>query len=190
MVKVKICGLKRPVDIESVNTEKPDYIGFVFAESKRKVTPERAAELRKLLNCNIIPVGVFVDESIENIFSMVYNNVIDVIQLHGSESEEYIRELKQLTGKPVIKASGNSRSADFLLFDNAIPGSGQMFDWATIEKTDKPFFLAGGLHAGNVTEAIKKNAPYAVDVSSGVETGGVKDPAKIKEFIRRARNEY
>jgi phosphoribosylanthranilate isomerase len=200
-VKIKICGLSRPADIEAVNAAKPDYIGFVFTESKREVTPEQALSLRKLLSPGIIPVGVFVDEPVINIFSLVRGGVIDVIQLHGSESienEEYIRKLKLLTDTPVIKAvSVQSRgdvqkrsgtAADYLLLDNKGGGTGEPFDWDLIGKTDKPYFLAGGLSAENIAGAIAKTMPYAVDASSGVETNGVKDPEKIKEFIRRVRN--
>jgi phosphoribosylanthranilate isomerase len=190
LTKIKICGLTRPCDIDAVNAEKPDYIGFVFAESRRKVTPGQADELREKLSPDIIPVGVFVDETIENIISLAQNGIIDIIQLHGSETEDYINNLKALTDKIIIKANRNSTSADYLLFDNVNPGSGQTFDWSLIPKTNKPFFFAGGIRADNVAEAVAKVNPFAVDVSSGVETGtnGVKDPAKIKEFIRRVRN--
>ena len=172
-----------------MNEYKPDYIGFVFAESKRKVSPHEAAKLREKLNPDIIPVGVFVNESIENILKIDF---INMIQLHGSESEEYVRELKSQTNKPVIKA-GYSEAADYLLFDNPEPGSGKTFDWDTIGEIKKPFFLAGGLNMENVAEAIQKLNPFAVDVSSGVENpekSGFKDPEKIKEFIWRVRNEY
>jgi phosphoribosylanthranilate isomerase len=165
--KIKICGLFRPEDIEAVNAleDKPDYIGFVFAESKRRVTPQQAAELRKNLHPDIIPVGVFVNESQEYMQSLVNEGVIDIIQT------------------PV-------RVGEYLIFDSPNPGSGQMFDWDTIPKTSEPFFLAGGLNPDNVAEAIARVSPYAVDVSSGVENqkSGFKDPAKIQEFIRRVRN--
>jgi phosphoribosylanthranilate isomerase len=164
VVKVKICGLWRREDIEAVNIERPDYIGFVFAESRRRVTPEQAARLRKALHPGIIPVGVFVNESAENMQALVRSGVIDIIQTPAHVGE-------------------------YLIFDSPNPGSGQTFDWSTIPKTNKPFFLAGGLNPHNVTDAIKTVKPYAVDVSSGVETNGVKDPGKIKEFIRRVRNE-
>jgi len=186
MPKIKICGLSRPADIETVNIEKPDYIGFVFAESKRKVDPVQAADLRKLLSPDIIPAGVFVNESVENILSLVRAGIIDVIQLHGTETEEYIAELKSMTDKIIIKANRRSQSADYLLFDNIIPGSGQTFDWSLIGEINKPYFLAGGLNIENIAVAVKLN-PFAVDVSSGVETSGIKDPVKIKEFIRRVR---
>ena len=172
-----------------MNEYKPDYIGFVFAESKRKVSPHEAAKLREKLNPDIIPVGVFVNESIENILRV---DCIDMIQLHGNETEEYIRELKSQTNKPVIKA-GYSETADFLLFDNPEPGSGKTFNWDTIGEVQKPFFLAGGLSLNNIKQAVKEVMPFAVDVSSGVENpekSGFKDPEKIKEFIWRVRNEY
>ena len=198
MVKVKICGLSRHNDIDAVNNEKPDYIGFIFAGSRRRISPQQALELRKKLSPDIIPVGVFVDEMIENIISLVQDDVIDIIQLHGFEDEEYISRLKELTDKPVIKAIAVQKegdmqrwaasSADYLLVDNIVAGSGQIFNWDLIGKINKPFFLAGGLNIENIIEAITKTKPFAVDVSTGVETDGFKDHAKIREFIRRARN--
>lgn len=200
MTKVKICGLLRPCDIDAVNAEKPDYIGFVFAESRRKVTLTQAAELKKLLLPDIIPVGVFVNEPIENILSLVSEGIIDVIQLHGSEGETYIQRLKRLTDRPVIKAIAvqskgdvqkwSVSAADYLLLDHKGGGTGQSFDWNMIGEVDKPYFLAGGLNPKNIMEAIRKTTPYAVDVSSGVENEGFKDPARIKEFIRRVRDGY
>ena len=197
-IKVKICGLTRPCDIESVNIEKPDYIGFVFAESRRKVTPAQAKELRSKLATGIIPVGVFVDETTRNILSLVQNNVIEMVQLHGAESEEYITRLKELTTAPIIKAisvrhAGDVQkwaltAADYLLLDNKGGGTGQAFDWSLIGETTKPYFLAGGLDVNNIATAINQTTPFAVDVSSGVETDGYKNPAKIKEFIGRVRH--
>ena len=197
-IKVKICGLTRPCDIESVNIEKPDYIGFVFAESRRKVTPAQAKELRSKLATGIIPVGVFVDETTRNILSLVQNNVIEMVQLHGAESEEYITRLKELTTAPIIKAisvrhAGDvqkwaSTAADYLLLDNKGGGTGQAFDWSLIGNVTKPYFLAGGLDVNNIATAISQTTPFAVDVSSGVETDGYKNPAKIKEFIGRVRH--
>jgi len=199
MVKVKICGLSRPCDIEAANAEKPDYIGFVFAESRRKVSRSKAADLRRLMLPEIIPVGVFVNESIENILSLIHDKTIDIVQLHGSEDEEYIHELKTQTDKPIIKAINvqskgdvqrwSETSADFLLLDHENGGTGQSFDWMLIGYSHKPYFLAGGLNPQNITDAISKTSPYCVDASSGVESTGVKDLEKISEFIRRARNE-
>ena len=198
MPKIKVCGLTRLSDIDVVNIEKPDYIGFVFANSRRRVIPQQALELRERLNQGITPVGVFVDETIENIFSLLQAGIIDIVQLHGMEDEEYIRKLKELTDKPIIKAiavqkAGDvqkwaSTSADYLLLDNKGGGTGQAFDWSLIGKTNQRYFLAGGLDIENIGAAIEKTTLYAVDISSGVETEGLKDPLKIKEFIRRVRN--
>ena len=197
-MKVKICGLFRNSDIDAVNDEKPDYIGFVFAESRRKISVRQALELRKNLSPDIIPVGVFVDEMFENIIPLIRDGIIDAVQLHGSEDEEYISKLKELTNRPVIKAIAVQKkgdvqrwaasSADYLLTDNTSGGHGKIFNWDLIGNVNKPFFLAGGLNIENITEAIMKTKPFAVDVSSGVETDGLKDHTKIREFIRRARS--
>jgi phosphoribosylanthranilate isomerase len=200
LTKIKICGLSRLCDIEAVNEEKPDFIGFVFAESRRRVTPQQAMKLREKLHTEIAAVGVFVNERKENIINLITNGIIDSIQLHGVEDEEYIRKLKLLTDKAIIKAitvqntgdvqRWNDTSADFLLLDNHGGGTGKLFDWELIGEAGKPYFLAGGLCPENVREAIRKTTPFAVDASSGVENGGLKDPVKIREFIRRVRNEY
>ena len=198
MTKIKICGLSHPSCIEAINETKPDYVGFVFAESHRKITARQASHLRGKLKADIIPVGVFVDETIENILPLVREGVIEIIQLHGMENEDYIRELKQHTGKPIIKALSVQRKgdvqkwsatmADFLLLDNAKGGTGLSFNWSLIEDTEKQFFLAGGLNAENITNAISCVTPFAVDVSSGVESNGSKNPEKIIEFVRRVRH--
>ena len=199
---IKICGLTRPCDIDMVNQERPEYIGFVFAKSRRRVTAEQAIKLRKRLIRDIIPVGVFVNEPIENIISLVRKNVIQVVQLHGEEDESYIKRLKALTDKQVIKAISVQSAedilkraetmADYLLLDNVGGGTGQVFDWSLIppklEKV-KPYFLAGGLSGDNIKEAISQTKAFAVDVSSGVETNGLKDAIKIKELIRRLKDE-
>lgn len=189
-VKIKVCGLSRLEDIEIVNENKPDYIGFVFAESRRKVTPEQAFQLREKLDPAITSVGVFVDEPIADIISLVKNGVIDMIQLHGNEDEETIHKLKIQTGKRMIKANRISEAADYLLFDSPNPGSGNTFDWGEIPEVSKPFFLAGGLNPANVAEAVGKVKPFAVDVSSGVETSGIKDLAKMKAFIRACSKNF
>jgi len=202
MAKIKICGLTRLCDIEAVNIAKPEYIGFVFAESKRKVTPEQAAKLRAKLLPDIIPVGVFVNETPENILTLVRSGIIDAIQLHGGETEIFIRKIKALTNKPVIKAvsvlkSGDAQKqidtqADYLLLDNKGGGTGQTFNWDLIGEVKKPFFLAGGLNIENINSAIIKTNPFAVDISSGVEIDGLKNSEKIISIIsiiRRIRNE-
>lgn len=199
MVKIKICGLSRMCDIDAVNAAKPDYIGFVFAESRRRVTIEQAAELKSKLSPDIIPVGVFVNETPEMIASLTECGVISVVQLHGNEDEKYIARIKFMTGVPVIKAvtilkSGDAHEwkqscADYLLLDNKGGGTGQSFDWNLIGKIQKPFFLAGGLNINNIQSAIEQTNPFAVDISSGVETDGFKDGGKIKSIIRRIQNE-
>ena len=195
MVKIKICGLKRLEDIEIVNKYKPDYIGFVFAESKRKVSHELASKLKKNLNSNITSVGVFVDSSQDEILSLFNDGTIEIAQLHGSESEEFISGLKEKTGGDlkIIKAIEMSNDinldeyekseADFLLLDSG-KGSGKTFDWRLIRKNlKKEFFLAGGLNSSNICEAIREFNPYAVDLSSSLETDGFKDENKIKEIM-------
>lgn len=206
--KIKICGLKRKKDIEIVNKYRPDYIGFVFAESKRKVIKEQAMELRKILNSDILAVGVFVNEDIDKIVDLVEDKVIDLIQLHGDEDKEYIIKLrealstKQIDAK-IIKAirveSGDNVKEilmrndllDYILFDSysskEYGGTGQAFDWNILKDIKQPFFLAGGLNSENVNDAIKTCNPYVVDVSSAVETDGYKDEEKIKEFITKIK---
>ncbi len=195
MVKIKICGLKRQEDIEMVNKYKPDYIGFVFADSKRKVSHKLAGELKDNLDSNITSVGVFVDAPQDEILSLFHDGTIDVAQLHGSESEGFINGLKEKTDGElkIIKAIEMSddvdlgeyekSQADFLLLDSG-KGSGKTFDWRLIRKNlKKEFFLAGGLNISNICEAIKEFNPYAVDLSSGLETDGFKDEHKIKEIM-------
>ena len=199
MVKVKICGLTRDADIEAVNIIKPDYIGFVFARSRRRVAPDAAARLRDALHPDIIPVGVFVDEQINIIRGLTRSGIISMIQLHGSEDEAYIRELKSLTDVPVIRSAAveeygdaqkwDHTAADYLLLDNKGGGAGRRFDWGLIGSLCKPIFLAGGIDPQNVAEAIRRTSPFAIDVSSGVETDGMKDPAKISGLVRRVREE-
>lgn len=200
MAKIKICGLRRLDDIETANRYKPDYVGFVFADSKRKVTHDLASQMKKKLDESILSVGVFVDADIEEILKLYDDGTIDIAQLHGNESEDYINQLKQKSNcqLKIIKAIEMSDEkdlkeyddspADYLLLDSG-KGSGKTFDWNLIRKDlKKEFFLAGGLNAQNIGEAIKEFKPYAVDLSSGVETDGYKDELKIKE-VMEAMNE-
>ncbi|GBF23568.1 phosphoribosylanthranilate isomerase [Candidatus Gastranaerophilus sp. (ex Termes propinquus)] len=200
MVKIKICGISRPKDIEAVNLAKPDYVGFVFAKSPRQVSFEQAANFRAGLFGDILVVGVFVNEKIETVCECANAGIIDIIQLHGEEDDEYIKKIKDLTGKQVIKAVSvtskedvlacESSCADFVLFDAKAPGSGVVFDWSVLQYSLRPFFLAGGLNIENVQEAIFKTQPLVVDVSSGVERGlGIKDFDKIVEIVRLVRGE-
>lgn len=195
--KIKICGLFRADDMEYANRVHPDYIGFVFWEkSKRRVSPGRAAELRKLLKPGIQVVGVFVDAPCEEVIGLLENGVIDIAQLHGEESEEDIRYIQAVTHKPVIKAvkvknrydveAWLDTSADYLLFDSGM-GSGIPFDWELLSGVEREFFVAGGLHADNLPVMFEHLSPYAVDLSSGVETEGKKDFEKMKTVVNLVR---
>lgn len=202
--RIKICGLNRPQDINAVNLWKPDYAGFVFAPGKRQISPSTARQLRDLLLSEILSVGVFVNSPIEEIIPLIRDHTIGLIQLHGDEDEEYIKALKKHPDfqAPIIKAvrvrskedilQANECSADFLLFDtyskDSYGGSGRAFDWNMIPDIKKPWFLAGGLGASNIKEAMKTNA-FCLDLSSSVETEGLKDPVKIKEIIQIVRSE-
>jgi phosphoribosylanthranilate isomerase len=198
MTKIKICGLSREADIEAVNRVLPDYIGFVFAESRRKVSMETAAALKVKLDTRIQAVGVFVNEDIERIAEIYRRGIIDIVQLHGDEDDVYINELKNLCCCPVIKAVGVSsflpalsNGADFLLFDTLTKqrgGTGTAFDWNILKDyRERPYFLAGGLSIENVEAAVRLLHPYCVDVSSGVETEEVKDARKINEICKTVR---
>ena len=194
--RIKFCGLKRIEDIEAANELKPDFAGFVFWEkSSRNVSGDDAKKLGQALLPAIKKVGVFVDEEPEKVAALLKDKVIDIAQLHGSEDEGYIARLRELSGgAPIIKAfvvksredleRAKERSADYLLLDSG-KGTGQTFNWELIKEAgfDKPFFLAGGLGVENVAKAQKVLHPFAVDVSSGIETNGVKDPEKMRQFM-------
>ena len=195
MVKIKICGLRRLEDIEIVNKYKPDYIGFVFADSKRKVSHEQASKMKDYLSSDIISVGVFVNADCEEILKLYNDRIIDMAQLHGDENEEYINYLKEKTNNElkIIKAIEMSHDndlfnyddsqADFLLLDSG-KGSGKTFDWSLIRKDlKKEFFLAGGINSENAVQAIDEFSPYAIDLSSSLEVDGFKDEKKVKEIM-------
>lgn len=194
-MKIKICGLFREEDIAYVNEVKPDYVGFVFAKSKRQVTYQQAKHLKSLLSKDIKAVGVFVDENIDFIEKLVNDHIINMVQLHGQEDESYINNLKKIN-TTIIKAIqvkekkdlDISYDVDYYLLDNKIAGSGETFDWNLIKQMNKPIFLAGGICLDNIDEALLIDV-YALDVSSGAETNGVKDYTKIKEIVRRVRDE-
>lgn len=199
-MRIKLCGLSRPCDIEAANELKPEYIGFVFApKSKRYITQEKAGELKRLLSPDIKAVGVFVKEKPEIVAKLLNDGVIDLAQLHGREDEDYIKQLRELTDKPVIKAfcieSKNDiadiehSTADYVLVDSGTGGTGTIFDWKLIQNMKRPYFLAGGLELSNVKEAVTKLNPYAVDVSSGIETEGLKDKMKMAAFVAAVRKE-
>lgn len=183
---VKICGMRRKEDIEYANILKPDYIGFIFAEGfKRQISYDKACELKALLNKDILAVGVYINQPIEYIKEAIDKRIIDVIQLHGNEDDKYIKKLKELAQVPIINVYRISEYADYVLYDAKTPGSGNTFDWNTIDKK-KPFFLAGGINIDNLDQAKRIN-PYCIDTSSGVEVDGYKDFSKMKEFIKKVR---
>lgn len=201
MAKIKICGLTRMQDIEAVNKALPDYVGFVFAESRRQISANAAKALKSRLNPSIEAVGVFVNEDPANIVKLCESHVIDLIQLHGDEDEDYINDLKKYVPNKIIKAVRVKSSqdierargihCDYLLFDawheKKYGGLGRSFDWSLITGIDRPYFLAGGINPANVLEAVKSCSPYCIDVSSGVETDGLKDPDKIMEIVTMVR---
>lgn len=249
--RIKICGLSRPCDIDYVNVLKPDYIGFVFAKSRRQVSAGQAKLLKQRLDPEICAVGVFVNEAPERIVALVNDGIIDMVQLHGQEDEAYIRNLRSSlaeqetetgrksggetvllqdsgsgpaalskeggsgeaalsqdsgSGETALPESGRKRqgpcpiiqafsirspedvvracesSADYILLDQGAGGTGKTFDWSLIGRIERPFFLAGGLGPNNIRDALKVGA-FALDISSGAETGGYKDFEKIELCI-------
>ena len=199
MTRVKMCGMTSEGDVINANELKPDYIGFVFAKNSRRfVTPHRALELKKLLDNDIKAVGVFVDENIETVSALIMDGIIDIAQLHGNEDDDYITLLRERTGKPVIKAfrirseqdvlRAEKSKADMILLD-AGAGDGRTFDWSLLKEIKRPYFLAGGLNPENAADAVKALKPYAVDVSTGIETNGVKDREKMTAFADAVRKE-
>ena len=201
-VRIKICGLRRPEDIEAANRLLPDYIGLIFwPGSRRAVTAAGAAALRERLDPRIVPVGVFVDAAPEEIAALASAGTIGMAQLHGQETEEYIARLRAMTDIPVMKAytvrgpedlrAAAESSADYVLLDNG-KGTGRTFDWGLLAGPrdgtrhdedamglSRPWFLAGGLTPENVEEAVRRFRPFAVDLNSGLETDGYKDPGKM-----------
>ena len=197
MAKIKLCGLKRACEIEWVNELKPDYVGFVFSKkSRRYVNPGEAGKLKAMLHSSIKAVGVFVDAKPEVIAGMAELEVIDAVQLHGSEDEAYLRELKRRIKIPVFQAfritsaedvkRAEVSSADMVLLD-AGAGCGEVFDWNLLKDMKRPYFLAGGLTPENVSQAIKSLHPYGVDASSSLETEGLKDSIKMAAFVKAVR---
>ena len=206
-MKIKLCGLKRIEDIEAVNEEKPDYIGFIFAKKiRRYVSPEMAERLKQHLELNIEAVGVFVNEDIDKVIEQAKKQVIDVIQLHGEEDIAYVQGLKEAVDVPIIKAISMTKpdakqqismwemsDVDYLLLDSGNGGTGEQFNYKLLQEIGnlkKPYFLAGGLQPENLKNAVRQlqnNQPYALDLSSGIETNGIKDLDKIKKAVEAAR---
>lgn len=198
MTLVKICGIRRPEDVACVNAAMPDMAGFVFhPPSPRHVTPADARALSAALDPRIATVGVFVDESPSIVSEMASDGTLSAVQLHGSEDDAYIRGLRRMTGVPIIKSfivrgkddleAAGSSEADVVLLD-AGRGSGTRFDWSLLEGFGREYMLSGGLDPDNVGGAVSSLSPYGVDVSSGVETDGRKDPSKIARFVDAARS--
>ena len=184
-------------DIEYANEVLPEFIGFVFApKSRRYVSFEQAKKLRGELDYRIAAVGVFVDEDIENIVRLVKDEVIDMVQLHGSEDNAYIAKLREMAEVPIIQAfkiidsydaeSAVLSDADFVLLDSGM-GPGKTFDWSLIKSINRPYFLAGGISPENAAQAVERFSPYAVDASSSLETDGVKDLSKMTALARAVR---
>ena len=203
----------KPCDIEYANRVKPDLVGFVFANTKRKISATQAKQFREALDAEISAVGVFVNEDIPVIASLVQDGCIDMIQLHGEEDADYIRRLRKICDVPVIKAvkvqtveqirQAAALPVDYLLLDTyrkgVLGGTGEAFDWELLREAKaaagdtaegelfgKPYFLAGGLHAGNLREAAALGS-YGLDVSSGIETDGSKDFTKMVEVMELVR---
>lgn len=204
MTRIKICGLRRPQDIEAVNRAGPDFAGFVVEVpgSRRSVSREELRSLAGGLKKEILAVGVFVNAPSELVAELLEEGTIQLAQLHGQEDEAYLRRLRKWTDKPLIQAfsirteedarRALSSTADYLLFDQGNGGTGRSFDWSLLPEISRPFFLAGGLGEDNLAEAIRQVRPWAVDLSSSLETGGLKDPEKIRravELVRGSREE-
>lgn len=203
MVKVKICGIKREKDVKFINKYKPDYIGFVFAKSKRQVDVNTARELGKKIDRGIKKVGVFVNEDVEIVKKIAVCANLDIIQLHGDEDEAYIKKLDGFTIWKAVSINSEEDISEFknysaagFLVDSSDGsnrgGTGKTFNWNFLKTMEnqisKPIIAAGGLNIDNVEKCIRTLSPFAVDVSSGVETDGFKDEEKIKNFIMRVRN--
>ena len=193
MTKVKICGLSTKEAVKTAVSAGADYIGFVFAPSKRQVTVEQAIELAKFIPSHIQKVGVFVSPSRADLLEAIEKVGLDLVQVHGQVVDKLFENLPCGSIQAVQIGEGEhvpNSQADYLLFDAPVAGSGQIFDWGRLDTTElaQPFFIAGGLNEDNVEEAIQHFTPYAVDVSSGVESNGQKDHEKIRRFIERVKH--
>ena len=193
MTKVKICGLSTKGAVEVAVSAGADYIGFVFAPSKRQVTLDQATELAKLIPSHIQKVGVFVSPSQSELLEAIDKVGLDLVQIHGQVADDLFESLPCASIQAVqVDGDGHvpSSQTDYLLFDAPVAGSGQTFDWGQMDTTElsQSFFIAGGLNEDNVEEAIQHFPPFAVDVSSGVESNGQKDHEKIRRFIERVKH--
>ena len=198
--RIKICGLTRLEDIQAVNEAKPDFAGFIveFSKSRRNVTVEQLRAVREKLDESILPVGVFVNAPVELPAQLLNEGTIALAQLHGQEDENYIRQLRIMTDQLLIKAfsikteadikKAIRSEADYILLDQGAGGTGEIFDWSLVPPIKRPWFLAGGLGCENLESAIHLLHPWAVDLSSSVETGGHKDSDKILEAVYAVRS--
>ena len=196
MAKLKICGLTCEEDIAAVNEVKPDFAGFIIEvpSSRRNLSAEKVKVLVKGLDREILPVGVFVNAAPELPISLLRDGSLWAAQLHGQEDEDYIEKIQNMTGKPVIKAFSIKtpedvqralRSpADYILLDQGTGGTGEPFDWSLVPPVRRPFFLAGGIGPENLRNAVSTLHPWAVDLSSSLETQGQKDPIKIRQIAK------
>lgn len=206
MIAVKLCGMRRPQDIEYANECRPDYVGFILTDGfKRSVTAEKFSVLQNGLDKNIKKVGVFVNEPLVNILNCEYNKSLDIIQLHGNETEDYIKALRKDFSGEIWKAvrakspedieSYKWNHIDKLLIDSfsedSVGGTGKRIDTEIVKsaKIEKPFFIAGGITAENIAEIVRDTKPYGVDISSGIETDGFKDLKKMKKIMEILREE-
>lgn len=200
MTKIKICGLSRFADIQAVNEAKPDYCGFVIdvPKSRRNVSPDEVKQLVQWLSPGILPIGVFVNHPVEKVAALLNDGTLSAAQLHGQENAAYLTALRSLTDKPIIQAfsvcsaavleQAEHSTADYILLDSGKGGTGIPFDWSLLKGFSRPFFLAGGLTPDNLSQAIRLLHPFAVDVSSGVETAGKKEKAKILAAVAATRS--
>jgi phosphoribosylanthranilate isomerase len=196
--KIKFCGLRREEDVKLAASLDADFMGFILTDRfKRFIAPEEVARLKEFVPSKTKTVGVFVDEPIDYVISTAKIAKLDMIQLHGSEDDAYIVEIKEKTGLPVIKMikplseddiiTARECKADLILLDSGAGGTGKVFDWSLAERLGRDYILAGGLTPDNVAEAVERLKPFAVDVSSGVETEGIKDFSKMKAFAAEVR---
>ena len=196
--KIKFCGLRLEEDVKLAASLDADFMGFILSERfRRYVSPDEVSRLKQFVTSRTKTVGVFVDEPEDYVIACAKQADLDMIQLHGCEDDAYIADIKEKTGLPVIKMikpvsiddiiTARQSMADLILLDSGAGGTGRVFDWSLAENLGRDYILAGGLTPVNVGDAVKRLKPFAVDVSSGVETDGSKDSSKMKAFAAEVR---
>lgn len=196
--KIKFCGLRLEEDVKLAASLDADFMGFILSERfRRYVSPDEVSRLKQFVPSKTKTVGVFVDEPEDYVIACAKQADLDMIQLHGCEDNAYIADIKEKTGLPVIKMikpvsiddiiTARQSMADLILLDSGAGGTGRVFDWSLAENLGRDYILAGGLTPVNVGDAVKRLKPFAVDVSSGVETDGSKDSSKMKAFAAEVR---